>query len=183
MIAMGPTELSESRLLDDVTMELLSTAYLLRPGDLGALRAALSSVPPDLEERIAALAAGGFLRVVGERLEYESPYAVFVALGEARARALVAENLRTVALMEALPRLIRAWDLGTADPDGDHPLAVTLVHARSDSWEEWFRHADAETPRRPSLVSPDPHVLRVALETGHLEDAHSSSSSSPSTPR
>lgn len=166
---MGPPEPRESQLLDEQSMELLSTAYLLRPASVEALEAALGSVPDDFDERIRALEAGGFLRLVDGAIEYESPYAVFVALGEARARALVAENLRTVALMEALPRLIRAWDLGTADPEGDHPLAVTLVHARSDSWDEWFRHADAETPQRPSLVCPDPQVLRVALGTGHLE--------------
>jgi hypothetical protein len=161
-------EIRESALLDDVSMDILSTAYLLRPPDQEALAAALRDPPADLADRLDALEDGGFLRRVDGALEYESPYAVFVALGEARARALVEENRRTVALMDALPRLIRAWDLGTADPEGDHPLAVTMVHARSDSWEEWFRHASAERPQRPSLVCPDAAVLGVALETGHL---------------
>lgn len=162
-------EVRETALLDQVSMEILSTAYLLRPPDEEALAAALREPPADFAERIAALEAGGFVRRVDGRLEYESPYAVFMAVGEARARALVAENLRTVALMEALPGLIRAWDLGTADPAGDHPLAVTLVHARSGSWEEWFRHAEAERPQQPSLVCPDAAVLAVALGSGHLQ--------------
>jgi len=150
-------------------MEILSTAYLLRPADEGALAAALRTPPPDFHDRVDALEAGGFLRRVDGGLEYESPYAVFMAIGEARAKALIAENQRTVALMQALPGLIRAWDLGTADPAGDHPLAVTLVHARSGSWEEWFRHAEAERPQQPSLVCPEAAVLRVALESGHLQ--------------
>ncbi|GAA1520347.1 helix-turn-helix domain-containing protein [Nocardioides humi] len=164
----GLPGIRESALLDPVTMEILSTAYLLRPPDEAALVAALADPPRDLRARIAALEDGGFLRRDGEPLEYESPYTVFVALGEARARALMAENARTVALMEALPGLIRAWDLGTADPEGEHPLAVTLVHAHADSWDEWFRHAERERPQRPSLVAPDAGVLRVALVSGHL---------------
>ncbi len=161
-------EVRESALIDAVSMEIVSTAYLLRPHDEAALAAALRTVPDDFDERLSALEAGGFLRRLPDGLELESPYAVFMALGEARARALISENMRTVALMEALPKLIRAWDLGTADPEGDHPLAVTMIHARSGSWEEWFRHAAAERPTRPSLVCPDAEVLRVALETGHV---------------
>ena len=164
-------EVRETALLDEVSMEILSTAYLLRPPDADALRAALRAVPADFDRRILALEAGGFVRrVEGGGLAYESPYSVFMAIGETRARALIAENLRTVALMEALPGLIRAWDLGTADPEGDHPLAVTLVQARSGSWEEWFRLAGAERPQRPSMVCPDPGVLKVALESGHLQE-------------
>jgi hypothetical protein len=162
-------DLHESPLLDSVGMDILSTAYLLRPRTEAELAAALGEPPADLDERLAALEAGGFLRRRPEGLEYESPYAVFIAIGEARARRLIAENHRTVALMEALPQLIRAWDLGTASPDGDHPLAVSLINARSTSYEEWFRHAEAERPTRPSMVVTDEDVLRVALESGHLE--------------
>ncbi|TYL45187.1 helix-turn-helix transcriptional regulator [Nocardioides sp. BGMRC 2183] len=168
----APTEVREGALLDPVTMEILRTAYLLRPPDQPALLAALADPPSDLAARLVALEEGGFLRRDGERLDYESPYAVFVALGEARARALLAENVRTVALMEALPGLIRAWDLGTAEPGGEHPLAVSLVHAHADSWEEWFRHAERERPQRPALVAPRAEVLRVALASGHLLRLH-----------
>lgn len=168
----GQAEIRESALLDPVTMEILSTAYLLRPADEEALEGALPEPPPDLADRITALEDSGFVRRSGGRLEYESPYAVFMALGEARARTLLAENARTVALMEALPGLIRAWDLSTADPEGEHPLAVSMVHARPDSWEEWFGHAERERPQRPSLVAPDADVLRVALSSGHLLRVH-----------
>src|SRR5688500_16878694 len=120
-------EVRESALIDAVSMEIVSTAYLLRPRDEAALAAALRTVPDDFDERLSALEAGGFLRRLPDGLELESPYAVFMALGEARARALISENMRTIALMEALPKLIRAWDLGTADPEGDHPLAVTMI--------------------------------------------------------
>lgn len=166
-------DVHESDLLDAVSMEVLSTAYLLRPETEAALLAALREPPADLDDRLTALEAGGFLRRRGGRLEYESPYAVFIAIGEARARHLLAENQRTVAMMEALPQLIRAWDLGTATPEGDHPLAVTLVNARSTSYDEWFQHAEAERPTRPSMVVTDEDVLRVALETGHLEHLQS----------
>lgn len=161
-------DVHESDLLDQTSMEILSTAYLLRPATEAQLAAALREPPDDLPERLDALEAGGFLRRHPDGLQYESPYAVFIAIGEARARHLLAENQRTVAMMEALPQLIRAWDLGTATPDGDHPLAVTLIHARSTSYDEWFRHAEAERPTRPSMVVTDEDVLRVALETGHL---------------
>jgi hypothetical protein len=161
-------DIHEGELLDAATMEILSTAYLLRPDTEAELVAALRDPPDDLDERLAALEAGGFLRRRPQRLEYESPYAVFIAIGEARARRLVAENHRTIAMMEALPQLIRAWDLGTSTPDGDHPLAVSLINARSTSYDEWFRHAEAERPTRPSLVVTDEHVLQVALESGHL---------------
>lgn len=161
-------DVHEGDLLDATSMEILSTAYLLRPDTEAELVAALREPPEDLDERLAALEAGGFLRRRPDGLEYESPYAVFIAIGEARARRLIAENHRTVAMMEALPLLIRAWDLGTVSPEGDHPLAVSLINARSTSYDEWFRHAEAERPTRPSLVVTDEHVLRVALESGHL---------------
>ncbi len=172
-------DVHEGDLLDAASMEILSTAYLLRPDTEAELVAALRQPPEDLDERLASLEAGGFLRRRPEGLEYESPYSVFIAIGEARARNLVAENNRTIAMMEALPQLIRAWDLGTASPDGDHPLAVSLINARSTSYDEWFRHAEAERPTSPSLVVTDEHVLQVALESGHLvhlqsqlDDAH-----------
>ena len=172
-------DVHEGDLLDAASMEILSTAYLLRPDSEAELAAALRQPPEDLDERLTALEAGGFLRRRPEGLEYESPYAVFIAIGEARARHLIAENHRTIAMMEALPQLIRAWDLGTATPDGDHPLAVSLINARSTSYDEWFRHAEAERPTSPSLVVTDEHVLQVALESGHLvhlqsqlDDAH-----------
>ena len=114
-------DVHEGDLLDAASMEILSTAYLLRPDTEAELVAALREPPEDLDERLAALEAGGFLRRRPEGLEYESPYAVFIAIGEARARRLVAENHRTVAMMEALPQLIRAWDLGTVD----RPTATT----------------------------------------------------------
>ena len=172
-------DVHEGDLLDAASMEILSTAYLLRPDTEAELVAALREPPEDLDERLAALEAGGFLHRRPDGLQYESPYAVFIAIGEARARRLIAENHRTVAMMEALPLLIRAWDLGTVSPEGDHPLAVSLINARSTSYDEWFRHAEAERPTRPSLVVTDEHVLQVALESGHLvhlqsqlDDAH-----------
>ena len=172
-------DVHEGDLLDAASMEILSTAYLLRPDTEAELVAALREPPEDLDQRLAALEAGGFLHRRPDGLEYESPYAVFMAIGEARASRLIAENHRTVAMMEALPLLIRAWDLGTASPEGDHPLAVSLINARSTSYDEWFRHAEAERPTRPSLVVTDEHVLEVALESGHLvhlqsqlDDAH-----------
>ena len=172
-------DVHEGDLLDAASMEILSTAYLLRPDTEAELVAALREPPEDLDERLAALEAGGFLHRRPDGLQYESPYAVFIAIGEARSRRLIAENHRTVAMMEALPLLIRAWDLGTVSPEGDHPLAVSLINARSTSYDEWFRHAEAERPTRPSLVVTDEHVLRVALESGHLvhlqsqlDDAH-----------
>ena len=161
-------DVHEGDLLDAASMEILSTAYLLRPDTEAELVAALREPPEDLDERLAALEAGGFLHRRPDGLQYESPYAVFIAIGEARSRRLIAENHRTVAMMEALPLLIRAWDLGTVSPEGDHPLAVSLINARSTSYDEWFRHAEAERPTRPSLVVTDEHVLRVALESGHL---------------
>ena len=168
-VVAGVEEIREGPLLDEPTMRVLETAYLLRPEDVARLASELGEPVPDLQARLSALEAGGFLRRVGGRLEYESPYAAFVAIGASRARAILAENQRTVAMMDALPRLIRAWDLGTADPGGLHPLAVSLVHARSGSWQEWFRHVEAERAVDPSIVCTDEGVLAVALRSGHLE--------------
>ncbi|WP_299050040.1 hypothetical protein [uncultured Nocardioides sp.] len=87
----------EGPLLDEPTMRLLETVYLLRPEDETALRAALGESVPDvpdhsdLPDRLRALEDGGFLRRLDGRLEYESPYAAFVAIGEARAATILAE--------------------------------------------------------------------------------------------
>ena len=158
----------ESPLLDPVTLEILETAYLQRPSTVDGLRAALPSPPDDFGDRVEALCAGGFLAEVGGRLEYTSPYTAFIAIGAVRAERIVDEAVRTTALMQALPRLIRAWDISEVEDGGQHPLAVNIIHAVSDSGDAWFRHAAAETAVRPSLVFPTQGPLLAALRAGHL---------------
>lgn len=159
---------SESPLLDPVTLEILETAYLQRSATVDELRTALRSPPDDLDSRLAALCAGGFLTEVDGRLDYTSPYTAFIAIGAARAERIVDEAVRTTALMQALPRLIRAWDISEVEDGGRHPLSVNIIHAVSDSGDAWFQHAAAETASRPSLVFPEEGPLLAALRAGHL---------------
>ena len=161
---------SESPLLDPVTLEILETAYLQRCATVDELRAALRPAPDDLAERVQALCAGGFLADVDGRLDYTSPYTAFIAIGAVRAQRIMDESVRTTALMQALPRLIRAWDISEVEDGGQHPLAVNIIHAVSDSGDAWFRHAAAETASRPSLVFPEEGPLLAALRAGHLGD-------------
>lgn len=163
----------ESPLLDPVTLEILETAYLQRPSTVDDLQAALPSPPDDLAARVAALCAGGFLTDAGGRLDYTSPYTAFIAIGAVRAERIVDEAVRTTALMQALPRLIRAWDISEVEDGGQHPLAVNIIHAVSDSGDAWFQHAAAETTVRPSLVFPTEAPLLAALRAGHLGELQS----------
>lgn len=160
----------ESPLLDPVTLEILETAYLQRCATVADLRAALPSPPDDFADRVEALCAGGFLADDGGRLDYTSPYTAFIAIGAVRAERIVDEAVRTTALMQALPRLIRAWDISEVEDGGQHPLAVNIIHAVSDSGDAWFRHAAAEPASRPSLVFPAEAPLLAALRAGHLGD-------------
>jgi hypothetical protein len=161
---------SESPLLDPVTLEILETAYLQRCASVDELRGALPAPPGDLEARLEALYAGGFLAEEDGRLDYTSPYTAFIAIGAARAERIVDEAVRTTALMQALPRLIRAWDISEVEDGGRHPLAVNIIHAVSDSGDAWFHHAAAEKTSRPSLVFPEEGPLLAALRAGHLAD-------------
>ena len=161
---------SESPLLDPVTLEILETAYLQRCPTVEDLRAALPLAPDDLDARLEALCAGGFLTEAAGRLDYTSPYTAFIAIGAARAERIVDEAVRTTALMQALPRLIRAWDISEVEDGGRHPLSVNIIHAVSDSGDAWFQHAAAETASRPSLVFPEEGPLLAALRADHLGD-------------
>lgn len=161
---------SESPLLDPVTLEILETAYLQRFATVDELRTALRPPPEDFATRLEALCAGGFLTEVDGRLDYTSPYTAFIAIGAARAQRIMDESVRTTALMQALPRLIRAWDISEVEDGGRHPLSVNIIHAVSDSGEAWFQHAAAETASRPSLVFPEEGPLLAALRAGHLAD-------------
>lgn len=163
-------DLTESPLLDDESMTILQTGYLLRPPTRAALRAALTTEPAHFDATVDALLAAGFLTVgPDDTLAYESPYATFIALGRLRAMRMHEETLRTTALMQALPQLIRAWDLSEVGEGEEHPLSVNIIHAKPSSWEEWFRHSEAEQPTRPSVVFTDPEVAAVSLRSGHLE--------------
>jgi hypothetical protein len=158
----------ESPLLDPATLEILETAYLQRSVTVADLHAAMPSPPADFGDRVEALCEGGFLSVEGGRLDYTSPYTAFIAIGAVRAERIVDEAVRTTALMQALPRLIRAWDISEVEDGGQHPLAVNIIHAVSDSGDAWFRHAAAETASRPSLVFPTEGPLLAALRADHL---------------
>jgi hypothetical protein len=161
---------SESPLLDPLTLEILETAYLQRCPTVDHLRAALPQPTNDFTARLEALCAGGFLTQAGGRLDYTSPYTAFIAIGAARAERIVDEAVRTTALMQALPRLIRAWDISEVEDGGRHPLSVNIIHAVTDSGDAWFHHAAAETASRPSLVFPEKGPLLAALRAGHLAD-------------
>ena len=154
-------KLTEGEFLDAESMDVLATAYRARPATRAELAALLE---PDaaarLDASLRALRRAGFVRFDGERLELESPYTSFVALSQARIQRLESETARTVAMMQALPLLIRNWDLGEA-PDGEeHPLAAIVVHGRENHWEVWRRHLAEEQPARPSWVLPDLAMLR-----------------------
>lgn len=154
-------KLTETHFLDSESMDVLATAYRARPAvraDLAALLEPESAAR--LDATLTALARAGFVRVEGERLLLESPYAAFVAVSQARVERLQAETARTVAMMEALPLLIRNWDLGEARDGEDHPLAAVVVHGRQSHWEVWRRHLLEEHPEQPSWVLPDLAMLR-----------------------
>lgn len=161
---MGPVE---SISLDPESMRILETAYLLRPRSRADLESAVEPAH-GFGERFDALCAGGFLQYDGGVLGFESPYAVFMALGRERARRMQEETDRTTALMQALPRLIRAWDISEVEDGGQHPLAVNIIHAVADSGDSWFRHAAMERPVAPSLVFPEATALDAALRANEL---------------
>lgn len=154
-------KLTEGEFLDAESMDVLATAYRARPATRADLAALLE---PDaaarLDDTLLALRRAGFVRLTGERLELESPYTSFVALSQARVQRLEAETARTVAMMQALPLLIRNWDLGEAPEGEEHPLAAVVVHGRENHWEVWRRHLAEEQPERPSWVLPDLGMLR-----------------------
>src|SRR5690606_12521707 len=113
-----------------------------------------------LPSALRALRDAGFVRLDGDRLEFESVYAAFIGASRDRISRLEADTAQTVAMMEALPHLIRNWDLGEAEADAGHPLAARLVHGREHHWETWRRHLVEHAPDRPSWVLPDLRALR-----------------------
>jgi hypothetical protein len=147
--------------LDAETLDLLAVAYRARPATVADLAALLEpDAAAGLERALGVLRDAGFVRLEGERLEFESVYAAFIAASQARITRLQADTEQTVAMMEALPHLIRNWDLGEAEVDAGHPLAARLVHGREHHWQTWQRHLAERTPDRPSWVLPDLRALR-----------------------
>ncbi|MDQ2698400.1 MAG: hypothetical protein M3Y46_06370 [Actinomycetota bacterium] len=147
--------------LDAATLDLLAVAYRARPRTVAELAELLD---PDAATRLPsalrALRDAGFVRLDGDRLEFESVYAAFIGASRDRISRLEADTAQTVAMMEALPHLIRNWDLGEAEADAGHPLAARLVHGREHHWETWRRHLVEHAPDRPSWVLPDLRALR-----------------------
>lgn len=153
--------LTETHFLDAESMDVLATAYRARPATRAALAALLEpESAARLDATLMALGHAGFVRFEGERLLLESPYTAFVAVSQARLERLQAETARTVAMMGALPVLIRNWDLGEARDGEDHPLAAVVVHGRQNHWEVWRRHLIEDHPEQPSWVLPDLAMLR-----------------------
>ena len=147
--------------LDAATLDLLAVAYRARPGTVAELAELLEpEAAVGLEPALRVLRDAGFVRLEGERLEFESVYAAFIAASQARISRLQADTDQTVAMMAALPHLIRNWDLGEAEVGASHPLAARLVHGREHHWQTWQRHLAERTPDRPSWVLPDLRALR-----------------------
>ena len=164
----------ESALLDAPSMDVLGLLYRTRAGTVTALRALLDSAAVTrLEESLDALESAGFLVRTGDLLEVDSPYGTFVALSRRRIDALEAETRRTVAIMDALPSLIRNWDLGEADQSGEHPLAARMLHGREQRGAFWRAHLLREMPPSPSWMLPDLSLLRSIVQgaPGELSDA------------
>ena len=147
--------------LDEATLDLLAVAYRARPRTVGEFAELLEpDAAGSLEASLRVLRDAGFLRLEGEQLEFESVYAAFIAASEARITRLQADTEQTVAMMQALPFLIRNWDLGEAELGSQHPLAARLVHGREHHWATWQRHLADRTPDHPSWVLPDLRALR-----------------------
>lgn len=147
--------------LDAPTLDLLAVAYRARPHTVAELAELLEpDAAATLEQSLRVLRDAGFLRLEDGRLEFESVYAAFIAASEARIARLQADTAQTVAMMQALPHLIRNWDLGEAQQGESHPLAARLVHGTEHHWATWQRHLAERTPERPSWVLPDLRALR-----------------------
>jgi hypothetical protein len=147
--------------LDAATLDLLAVAYRARPGTVAELTELLEpDAAAHLEPALRVLRDAGFVRIEGERLEFESVYAAFIAASHDRIARLQADTAQTVAMMQALPHLIRNWDLGEAEVDAGHPLAARLVHGREHHWQTWQRHLAERAPDRPSWVLPDLRAVR-----------------------
>ncbi len=147
--------------LDAASLDLLAIAYRARPRTVAEFATLLEpDAAAGLEPSLRVLRDAGFLRVDGDRLEFESVYAAFIAASEARITRLQADTAQTVAMMQARPYLIRNWDLGEAELGAEHPLAARLVHGTEHHWATWARHLADRTPDHPSWVLPDLRALR-----------------------
>lgn len=154
-------------LLDPESLSIAAAAYRLRPTTVEGLRQLLDPEPADFDRQLTALRKAGFLTIDRDGgLRLASPHAVFAALSRARLDNLVAETGRTVAMMEALPRLIRMWHLGEAVPGEAHPLAAELIHGADRIGHWWLQHLALDTPGHPCLVVPDLEMLDQLLSAG-----------------
>jgi len=148
--------------LDAEAMAVLAVAYRLRPATVGDLAERLDPAERRrLTDTLGVLADVGLVACPTPHdpdapLTLTSPYAGFVALSEARMRAMLADTHRAIAMMTALPTLIREWDLGEAPTGGSWPLAATVVHGAGDRLGGiWQDHFAEERPREPCWVLPE----------------------------
>jgi hypothetical protein len=148
--------------LDAEAMAVLAVAYRVRPATVEDLARLLDpQVARQLTDTLRTLDEAGLVSCAtpadpAAALTLTSPYAGFVAISEARMRAMAADTQSMVAAMQALPTLIREWDLGEAPDDQPWPLAATVVHGGGDRFRQvWRDHLVQENPREPAWMLPD----------------------------
>lgn len=163
--------------LDTAWLDVLHTAYLLRPARRSELREAMDPVPPDFDRVVDDLIRTGFVREDHDHLTIESPEVAFAAFARICTQHLVTQAAATVRAMADLPTLVRAWELGQAE--GDAPVSATVVRCMPGEWGTWFDYVEQGQPGTPVYSFVDTEVLETAIVTGHLERLSASSAPAP----
>lgn len=136
----------------------LAAALRARPTSVHALAQLLDGLPADrFDEALATLTQAGFISQRGDTLDVAAPDLAIVQAVQAELAHQSASSARISQLLDALPALLRDWELG--QPGDDHPLRAEVVHGQLEVWDAWWRFAAGDSPRSPCCVIPDPAVL------------------------
>jgi hypothetical protein len=160
--------LRDQTLIDAECLEMLERGYELKPLTVEAYREGLGGDRDGFDERLDALVAAGLVSRLGQILDLESPYDVFVALGRSLEYRMGADPSGTTSLIAVLPRLIQAWDRCDVGAPDDHVIETEIVHDFADRGTSWFDWLGDTSPACPALVFPEPDALMAALAGGHL---------------
>lgn len=139
---------------------LLNTALRTRVASVDELVALTDADPEATREAVGQLQRLGFLSVTSGVITYRRPD-VTVSGVSRRLLMTVSEHLdETIAnaqdVLQALPGLIQAWNLGNS---GEHALPIDVLHGPWAPAEMWTLHFARSTPAHCDLCMPETSLL------------------------
>lgn len=152
---MSTPHVQPAPVLTPLQLDTLTTALRVRSSTVAELAAVTQIAGAQLEPALATLAGLGFLGITEGVVTYRSPAAAFTHFTQSSIGAAQAtlETLlgQTHELLERLPELQTAWELGKAD---EHRLDVEVFHGPYAPADIWLAQSSRRVPVSSKVMMP-----------------------------